>query len=161
MTRFARLLCELHDKRQVDEYRDDFPQVLGRAEDQSKDIPTLKRNTYRPASSMLKARFDFAGLWVNAQLGFHWLGLKEMRSIWRDREIRNRIDITRNYWDGSAPMRYSPDRLSLFALDPDDAGEWYLVWPEVDGPEPRLWGFSSQHESEYAHLEEYVVFLLS
>ena len=159
--RFSTLLELLHEARNSDGHEDVFPQCVGSPDELDKGIPTLARNVYRDATPMLRARFDYAGRWKNADVGFDWFDGRQMRRCWRDKDIRERIEITRTYWEGSPPNQYPAERLTLFGFDPEDAGEIYLVWPRSGKSEPWVWRFSAQHCSEFETLRAYVVWLLS
>ena len=158
--RFATLLNLLHETRNSDGHEDVFPQCLGSPDELDKGIPTLARNIYRDATPMLRARFAYAGEWQNADVGFDWLNVRHMRKCWRDKDIREKIEITQTYWEGSPPNQYPPERLTLFAFDPDDSGEIYLVWPKSGKSEPRVWRSSAQHCNEFETLRAYVCWLL-
>ena len=118
-------------------------------------IPTLKKGVYRKPSPMVQARFEYAGSWN--QMGRVWLGISDMEKTARKRGVRETISALREDWEGSAPSRFPPDRLSLFSVYEElDENVAFLVWPEKEGDEPEVWAYFGQGESKHKTLQRYL-----
>ena len=123
-------------------------------------IPTLKRGVYRPPTSMIKARFQFAGTWTNAGAGHTWLSVSGMKAAWDDKKILGRIDIRQKYWQASVLQRFEWGRVSLFGIETDEYEETYLVWSADESREPEVYVYSGHQEDRYRNLREYLEYLL-
>jgi hypothetical protein len=149
----------LRRRRDNDRYAADFPQSVKAPESLGKGIPTLKRGIYREPTPMLRARFEYCGSWTNAFPGLTWLGLGEMRSVFRTGAI-DLVKTRQEYWDGSAPATVDWAQLSLFAIDEEEGCEVYLVWSGKPTVEPKLVWYEAQHESSFENLIDFLEYLL-
>ena len=151
------LLSRIRDIRDT-ETDPDIVQAISPPQAFDKGVPTLARGKYQAVTPMLAVRFEFAGTWANAFPGERWLGISDMRKVWRDKAIREQIDQRREYWEGCAPATYPRSRLSLFSVSegPDEESEVYLVWPEEPGAEPSVAWYIGGSGQDYPHLAAYL-----
>ena len=120
-----------------------------------KGIPTLKKGVYAKPSPMIEERFRYAGTWL--QMDEIWLGVRDMEKTVKTKNVQETIKAQKEYWEGSAPMRFPPEKLSLFAIVDGVVGDQtYLVWPEKEGAEPEIWVYAGQSETKYKNLEKYL-----
>ena len=89
-------------------------QNLKKAEPIKKGIPTLKKGVYRKPSPMVEERFNYAGTWQ--QIDDVWLGVSDMEKQLKKSGVQETIKAQKENWDGSAPMQFPPERLSLRTL---------------------------------------------
>jgi hypothetical protein len=115
-------------------------------------IPTLAKGIYKTPSEMLKRRFQYAASWKDATLGLRFLSTREMENIWTNETALKWIQIRRETWPDSPPATIEWRELALFAFDPVDGNEVYLVWepsgvyPPSDEPEVvEFIGWDSNH----------------
>lgn len=153
------LLQRLKEKRDCDQYADEYPQKVLPSEKKSGHIPTLDRRSVRKTSAMLAERFPFAGRWSNASIAETWLSLADMRKAATSRIVRKRVKCFRDYWDESAPATYPDRQLSLFSADQYGESCVFLVWPIRDGDEPRIATYLGQGETWFDDLHAYLRFL--
>lgn len=115
------------------------------------ELPTLAAGTTRAPSPQLRARFEFAGCWERAILGMTWLSLADLRAA--RRTLAAQVALRRTNWPRSAPARFAPDALSVFAVDEDDQDETYLVW---GSGEPRVFEYVGSTETIHRDLRAYL-----
>jgi hypothetical protein len=121
-------------------------------------IPTFKPGRDQQVSPMLKARYDYAGAWKWA--GDFWLGVNDMPRRMRSRSVKSYHRALRENWEGSAPMLFPDERLSLFAINegvPDNLT--YIVWGESKA-EPELWRYASLDSWRFKDLSEFLTWCL-
>lgn len=119
-------------------------------------ITTLDGQTIRPLSPMLQARFDFAGAWRDARLSQNWLSLAEIGAANNDPQIAESIAIrTENSYGEEPPGGVAPDSCAIFAHNPHELDETYLVW-HGDSEEPVIWEYFGGDVSYFVHLESYL-----
>ena len=105
---------------------------------------------------MIRERFAFAGKWEYAWLGQTWLGIEDMEAVWENDEILSQIKTRKDNWEDGAPWTYREDELSLFGIDQVEFEESYLVWRDDGGAEPALYIYTSQRESRFENLFEFL-----
>jgi hypothetical protein len=120
-----------------------------------KGIPTLKKGVYRKPTPMIEERFLFAGQCKIDGI-YTWLGLPDMAKAWTNPRIQKQINIRRVHWEESAPQQFPPERLSLFATEPREGEEIYLVWPAGSSKEPEVWTYFGWSENKYPNLREFL-----
>lgn len=103
-------------------------------------IQTLDDNVVRPLSPMLAARFDYASSWVNAHLDQNWLSLQEIKSAKSNETIREWIELRVENWGHVPPATVKYSQAALFAYNPYEPEETYLVW-RSDNAEPEVWRY--------------------
>lgn len=119
------------------------------------DIPTLDAKKQRPATPMLKARFEYAA--AIHDVANHFLSLEEIAKHHLNPRFTEIFESQQKHWRGSAPATVSPDRLSLFCIQSlADGDVTYLVWPKSGALEPELWRYSGQHERKYKDLSNFL-----
>jgi hypothetical protein len=121
-------------------------------------IPTFRPGRNRQVSPMLKASYDYAGAWNWA--GDLWLGVSEMPRRMRSRSVKSYHRALRENWEGSAPMLFPDERLSLFGVCdgvPDNLT--YLVWGESEA-EPELWRYAGLESYRFKDLSEFLTWCL-
>lgn len=118
------------------------------------DLPTFDNHVFRPSSSMLRSRFEFAGSWRIGQ--DVWLTPSQMSSWIRKRSVRKHHGALRAHWEGSAPMSYPDAQLSLFGITEDVPENLvYIVWTKEEG-EPEIWTYTGYEEHRFENLREYL-----
>ena len=117
-------------------------------------LPTFDRKKTRPVTPMLAGRYAYAGVWqMDVDV---WLPPSGMGPEMQKRVVRRIHDSLREHWEGSAPMAYPDDRLTLFGVtDGVPDALTYLVWRQ-DGHEPEVWAYSGQYDHKFRHLEEFI-----
>ena len=144
-----------------------FPPVYQVVEPPEKEpgskVPTLQRGQYRKITPFLKARFEYAGSWKEADGGHEWLGLKQMETALRDPDILEQIRVRPEIWTESPLVQMPPSRISLFGLYPEQYEEIYLIWPldDDDYGEPKILSYAGNFESMYSDFAEYLHYLIA
>ena len=129
-------------------------QTIDPAEPVKNGIPTFKKGVYKKLPPMLEERFKYAGSWQI--IDEIWLGLSDMEKQLSNKNVQATFKAQKENWDGSAPMSFPPERLSLFAVTEGvDGDQAYLVWPEQEGEEPEVWKYADQNETKYKSLQKY------
>ena len=142
--------------------KDESRQELSSPEAAMRGIPTLDPDVWRKPTPVLRARYAYAGSWINASGGQEWLSLADMAKIPRDETVMKHIRSHRDHWNGSAPAQFEFGRLSLFALSrANPESHMYLVWPAKERGEPELWTYSGQSERKFKNLQAYVESILT
>jgi hypothetical protein len=115
-------------------------------------VPTFRLGVTRPLTPMLAARFRYAASWHH---GIEvWLGVGEMARVMRTRTVLSYHRSMREHQEGSAPMLFPDDRLSLLAFVPDEPTALeYLVWAR-DGEEPEVWTYSGMSSNSFQNLDQ-------
>lgn len=122
------------------------------------DLSTFDSKVSRKLTPMLKARFAFAGAWKMGQE--IWLSASDITSAVKNKAIKPYHRSLREHWQGSAPMRFADDRLTLFGITegvPEDLT--YLVW-ESDDEEPTIWTCEGFDAHTFTTLEQYFTWCL-
>lgn len=117
-------------------------------------IPTFHAKRPRQASPMLQARFDYAGTLIYA--GEEWLAASAMPRQMKKKDVKSYHKSLRENWEGSAPMLFTDDQLTVFAVTdgvPDNLT--YLVWSK-DGDEPEVWRYAGLNSNRFKNLAEYL-----
>ena len=119
-----------------------------------KKLPTFDRSFFRKPTPMLEARFEYAGSCVVG--GDIWLSTNEMAKWMRRREILTSHRAKRSDWEGSAPMIFPNDRLTLFGSSEEvPENLTYLVWFQ-EHLEPEVWDYAGYEFHKCANLEDYL-----
>jgi hypothetical protein len=123
------------------------------------EIPTFEPGTKRFLSSMLKARFEYAS--AITRLGEVWLGLPQTGETIQSDSVQTTFSSHRRHWQDSAPMRFPPKDISLFAITPGvPQNLTYLVWN--DGrDEPELWRYQGMNSRSFKDLRDYLRWVLT
>lgn len=123
-------------------------------------IATLDGRLTRPLSSMLQARFDFAGAWKDARLSQNWLSLAEIKGAKDDPQIAESIAIrTENNYGDEPPGGVAAECCAIFAHNPYELDETYLVW-HGDNEEPVVWEYFGGDVSYFVNLESYLSYIV-
>ena len=123
-------------------------------------IATLDPQITRPLSPMVQARFDFAGAWKDARLSRNWLSLAQIAHAKDDPQIAESIAIRReNSYGDEPPGGVAADRCAIFAHNPYELDETYLVWTD-DNEEPVVWEYFGGDVSYFANLESYLSYIV-
>jgi hypothetical protein len=118
-----------------------------------KYLSTFKDSVRRPMSPMLAGRFQYAGTWEEG-LDI-WLGADQMRAAMKRRELRTTHKSLREHWEGSAPMLYTDDQLTLFGITSGvSENVTYLVW--TGRKEPEVWTYVGMNSNQYKNLAEFL-----
>lgn len=121
------------------------------------EIPTLDRNTYRPLTPMLAARFRFGGRWENAAASQIWLGLRDMRAMLLNGDVLSQIDRRIRNWPTASLGKFSKANISLFGIDQLDDEETYLLWGGKK--EPAIAAYIGHEEKVFPNFRDYLLFL--
>jgi hypothetical protein len=116
-------------------------------------VPTFDPEVTRDLTPMLQARFEYAGSWKSGQ--DVWLSACQMASLMQSKAIRPYHRSLREDWDGSAPMVFSDERLTLFGITegvPENLV--YLAWA-TGGEEPEVWTYAGFDTHKFKDLEHY------
>lgn len=143
-----------------DEEADEFMQqeLFPAEEKMIKDgIPTLKRNSSRPMTPMLKERFMFAGRWEDAFID-SWLSLSEMKKCPSHRATMAKVKSRIKDWDGAIIGDIDLEDLTLFGFDAEKGAETYLVWNKIS-KEPKVVYYHDQHENEFKDFNAYLKYI--
>lgn len=119
------------------------------------ELPTFDWKIFRPMTPMLRARFELAGSWQDGPTV--WLAPSEMARYMGRRWVRSSHRALREHYEGSAPMRFPDNRLTLFGSTTHESEDLtYLVWAQ-DGQEPEVWEYvQSVYEfRQFTNLEKY------
>lgn len=122
-------------------------------------IPTFSsKATYSP-TEMLRARFEYAS---TVDTGWYlWLGTKDMMKWIKKRSIRIRHTALRGHYEGSAPMLFSDNKLSLFGVTPGVPDVLiYLAWKD-EISEPEVWSYDNYEFNRFPNLEQYLYWYLT
>ncbi|WP_428145563.1 hypothetical protein [Delftia acidovorans] len=104
-------------------------------------IMTFEPGFSRPISPMLKKRFEFCSTWENAYLSQKWLSIDEINNWENDEKINEWVNLRKeNSYDGDPLEDYPMRNLAIFAINPYEPEEIYLVWDE-GRLEPRVWHY--------------------
>lgn len=123
-------------------------------------MATLQQGHYRPLSPMLKARFEYAGSWKEADAGHEWLDLTQIEECLRDQRVLKQIRERIQVWNESSLAKLPPSRISLFGLYRDQSEEIYLIWPNENGTEPKVLSYAGNFEAEFTNLGHYLKHLI-
>lgn len=122
-------------------------------------IMTLNPGIFRPLSPMLKARFEFCHAWKDAYLSQDWLGLQEIRNWPNNQNIVRRLELRQENWDFVPPASVPPENCAIYAVNPYELDETYLVWTD-DAEEPQIWEFFGADYKMFTNLDRYLEFIL-
>ena len=128
----------------------------------SSKVPTLQRGHYRKITPYLRARFEYASSWKEAEAGHEWLGLKQMETALRDPDVLEQIRVRPAIWTESPLVQMPPSRISLFGLYPEQYEEIYLIWPldDDDYGEPEILSYAGNFESSFSDFAQYLNHLI-
>ncbi len=136
------------------------PTELCRCKSKIANIPTMEPNVFRPASPMLRERYENFSYWKNSTHG-NWLSLSEMEELWSDKPstyiqiIKNELISCSKNWPNDAYGLFRDNRLSVFAADDNSYERVYLIWlDETD--EPELWCYDCNGMARYRNLRDYL-----
>jgi len=142
------LEVEDHDEQEL------FPAQLFRNE-----ISTMELGALRPLSPMLKARFSFCGSWINARLSQNWLSLTEIQEIDQNPVASEWMQLRRENWDHVPPQSVAPENCAIFAYNPFEPDETYLVWTSEE-VEPEVWEYYGADYSVFKNLNRYLEYIV-
>lgn len=123
-------------------------------------VPTLERKCVRSTSPMLKARFEYAGSWREADAGHEWLSLQGMEEAVQDPKVLEQIKTRVDHWVDSPLLKLPASRVSLFGLYREQCEEIYLIWPLGDGGEPEILSYVGNFEERFSNFADYLKHLL-
>ncbi len=123
-------------------------------------VATLQPNHYKPLSPMLKARFEYAGSWKEADAGHEWLDLTQIEECLRDQRVLKQIRERMQVWNESPIAKLPLSRISLFGIYGDQSEEIYLIWPEKNGTEPKVLSYAGNFEAEFTNFGHYLKHLI-
>jgi hypothetical protein len=156
--RIATLLNRMRETSQSDP--DHGVQIIHPPIHKSGRIATLKPGLSRELSPMLKARFEYASDWENARLSKNWLSLSQ---IARPREISilaEWIDLrAENCYGDDPPGCVEPGNCAVFAFNPFEPEETYLIWREGE-VEPKVWEYFGADSYVFDNLERYLEYIV-
>ncbi len=120
-------------------------------------IPTLFSGAYLPLTPMLTARFQFAGRWTYATLGFTWLSLSDMEDL--SDFSKEAIDLRKENWPTAIVNRVPLHQIGLFATS-EDGEEIYLFF-DTSSLEPQIVTYVGWQENFYRNLDDYITKYMS
>lgn len=145
----------LEQLKQSNENEPDHGEQVINPPDQGEQICTLEEGVFRSLSPMLRTRFEFASSWHNAVLSQDWLSLAEICTV-RENPIFNEWFALRlENWDFIPPSTVPLRNCAIFAINPYEPSETYLVW-EDDQEEPAIWQFFSADYNYFKSFENYL-----
>lgn len=119
-------------------------------------VPTLVKGVYQSITPMIKARFEYASTWTEADGGIAWLSIQEMEEAAMDNETLRMVNDRIEIWN-ETPLKGVPfSRISLFGLYRVQGEEMYLLWPETSGQEPAIISYSGNYETEFSDFDSYL-----
>ncbi len=121
-------------------------------------VPTLERGVFKSLTPMLRARFEYAGSWINATPGHTWLSTSEMEQIWDNTELLEQIGLRQADWANSPPASAPGNQVSVFSLNSQQCEEVYLLWDEALSCEPSVVSYISNYEEQFRNLADFVLF---
>jgi hypothetical protein len=124
-------------------------------------IPSLARGVYKRITPMIKARFEYASNWKNADAGLDWLSVQEMEQAATDAKLIEMVNSRIDSWDGTPLKGVSFSQLSLFGVNREQEEEVYLLWPIMAGQEPAIISYTGNFESKFADFGTYLQHLIS
>jgi len=128
---------------------------VAKPEPPSATLPTFDPALTRPCSPMLAERLRFAGTIGDSTE--KWPGLKDMQKAMATKRIQGAIKSLREYWENSAPARYAPGQLGLFAYSVDEETDLtLLVWEDDQDAELKLVRYQRQSERVHKHLDAFL-----
>lgn len=122
-------------------------------------IATLKSGVFRALSPMLKERFLFSGSWINARLSQNWLSLTEIQEIDQNSVASEWLRLRRENWDHVPPESVASENCAIFAYNPYEPNETYLVWAN-EAVEPEIWEFYDADYSVFQNLDRYLEYIV-
>lgn len=120
-------------------------------------LATFSSKVFRQLTPMLKARFDYCSSWQDGL--FSWLSAADMTKYMRKRVIHEQHRALRENWEGSAPMLFPDNELTLFGATKDVQDVVYLVWATNAG-EPEVWSYEDYDFNRSINLEAYFKWML-
>lgn len=133
-------------------------QEISEKEDNIHEIMMLDYS-FRKLSPMLKLRFEYASSWKNANLDQDWLSLKEISDIYNNDIAKEWISLRKENWSKTPPESISASHCTLFALNPYEPEEAYLVWVEGN-IEPQVWRYFGADYKMFFNLERFLEYLV-
>lgn len=122
-------------------------------------IMTLLPGHYRPLSPMLKQRFLQMGRWSDAHLSQDWLDISEVNRWPTIAPILRRLELRKENWDFIPPGSESAENCSVFAVNPFELDETYLLWTQ-EQEEPQVWEYFGADFKMFLNLERYIEYIL-
>lgn len=121
-------------------------------------IPTLQPGHYRKITPYLKARFEYAGSWKEADGGNEWLGLGQMDAVLQEPKVLEQIRSRPELWTESPLVQMPASRISLFGLYPEQYEEIYLIWPldDAEDGEPEILSYAGNYERQFSDFAQYL-----
>jgi hypothetical protein len=141
------------------EAEDEPPSCLTPPEPNQKEIATLQPGFKRPLSPMLQVRFDYTASWENARLNQNWLSLSEISEAHASQTIQESLALRFENWGFVPPATRDKTDCAIFAHNPFEPDETYLVW-NVSGDEPEVWEFFGGDYSVFHNLERYFEYIV-
>jgi hypothetical protein len=116
-------------------------------------IATFDKSQSKLLSPMLEARFAYCGTWDEG--GDLWLGPNDISAWISKKPVRQMHRSLREYWDGSAPMKFHDNDLSLLGASRGTNDSLvYLVWNNKT--EPEIWCYSGMNCDRFRDLAKYL-----
>lgn len=120
-----------------------------------KAVPTFESTVWRNLSPMLATRFRFAGTIKDGPE--KWLNVQEMEKAMRDPKILRVFRSLAEHWENSAPALYNRERITLFSYEIGaEENQTYLIWPESENLEPKIYRYSGQSEHIFDNFAEFL-----
>jgi hypothetical protein len=155
-----KVLQLLQRMKQLNDSEEDYgPNDLTPPEPRQNQIATLEPGFNRVLSPMLKARFDYAASWENARLNQNWLSLSEISKVHENPEILESIALRLENWGFVPPATNSKTECAIFAHNPFETDETYLIW-NGSADEPEVWEFFGGDYSVFSNLERYLEYIV-
>jgi hypothetical protein len=124
------------------------------------DIQTLQPDVSRPLSPMLRARFEFCSSWSNADLDQYWLSLSEIGDCQSNPVLAEWMRLrAENSYGSDPPGCVEPSHCSIFAYNPFEPDETYLVWKD-DEQEPMVWRYFGADYKMFLNLNAYLQYIV-
>lgn len=122
-------------------------------------IATLAAGVTRLLSPMLRARFMFCSSWKDAYLDQDWLSLEEISVALANPAIKYSIDLRVENWDTMPPESVKPENCAIFAFNPYDLEETYLVWEDSE-EEPTVWNYFQADYYYFSNLNRFLEYIV-
>lgn len=128
-------------------------QRIGRPSGVPQTYPTLGTRG-RPLSPMLRVRYELAG--GIDDMTWRFPSPARLARLHRSPSLRAAYLAQAESWQGSAPMRFVPGRLSVLAEATVHGRDIaYLVWRD-EAAEPEVWAYVGRREHRYRDLAAFL-----
>lgn len=151
------LLNKIKEKNKADP--DHGEQTLYPSTARTQSIQTLDDNITRPLSTMLKARFEYVSLWVNAHLDQNWLGPDEIKNSKNDPVLMQWLNLRLENWEHLPPATTDKSCVAIFGYNPYEPEETYLVWANNEKEEPEVWRYFGADYKFFKNIESFFAYV--